>query len=888
MPKQTSVSLSEGPVFHHFAQGRWNEAGNDQAHSFFDPDANNAQDAGQVEPFEAAADGQDQQDHGGQVEGDGRPNPGHQRVMMIQSDEKVFGRDVMQVAGIEFLEDFVDQQEHVDQHGNLHDAAQGHQGAVGDEEPLGHPGPDDFVDLGVFIRSRKASAVRLRTRLGSSAMAVAMRGVAWRAETSPTCSPGPAVRVTRKRPPSSRSTTTVPRRIKKARVLGFSLAQNSVARLGLQDFRHRQNAAGRVSSARRPFREDGGRAGPSPRAWRRGVLAVQARRRAGRAGAPEEEEVTRRTTCMARMMRAGPAVKAEARKRGPTMDGIPKGPPAQPDIEKRRDGVDGDGPDDGDENKRNVKPFGRLGLPIAAVEQIAADVDVEQQVAVEHDDVPTQHGFGKIELPDAGDQMPETIRPPQVHGDKGQAHQDGRHRQEFSEDDQVMQVLVLVDINGNDHHDRRRRHADQEGEVGDIDAPGNFVAHPGDDQPVGKLPAIGVEAEQADDRQQAHPGVVTPVARKGEARATPEKNKIIANGARSYVEVVKEPRRGAHFLLELNENALALEDVGNLAVGVEDVAELARPGGADFQARRIAARARALDAEVAFLHDSLPPRAVAQIRHFGVEAVLWNRRLGEVKPPRPIGAGRFAIAAANAPIVINDGDPVGFLPGGMDRANLDARRILALLALHRHVEVTLFRHGFRRIKVVGLVNVQRAVGQLENADVLNFGIARLVVFRHAGVDAFAAADAARQIQAIDVFDAVHRFQIPHMGAQAVLLLHFVLDSFQNFVHVLRRHLLVVLLQEPLHSGEIVHFQQRLEAGGQRGQAGCQHGGSAQEAAAAHRADRRHSIFGGRWRWYVHIISAWSANRTWPQFPARDAGRARAFAMETGGNEGCGS
>ncbi len=231
------------------------------------------------------------------------------------------------------------------------------------------------------------------------------------------------------------------------------------------------------------------------------------------------------------MMSAGPGGKGGGQETGPDDGRIPKGPPAQAHIEKRRDGVDRDRPDDGDEDERNVKPFARFGLAIAAVEQIAADVDVEQEVAVEHNDVPTEHGFGKVELPDAGDQMPETIRPPQVNGHKGQAHQDGRHRQEFSEDDQVMQVLVLIDINGNDHHDGRRRHADQEGEVGDIDAPGNLVAHPGDDQAVGELPAIGVEAQQADHRQHAHPRVVTPVAHKGDARATPEKNKIVPNGA---------------------------------------------------------------------------------------------------------------------------------------------------------------------------------------------------------------------------------------------------------------------------------------------------------------------------------------------------------------------
>ena len=224
----------------------------------------------------------------------------------------------------------------------------------------------------------------------------------------------------------------------------------------------------------------------------------------------------------------------------------------------------------------------------------------------------------------------------------------------------------------------------------------------------------------------------------------------------------------------------------------------------------------------------------------GLSRSFGMRRLGEVKSPRPIRAGRFAIAAANAPIVIHHGDPVGFLPRRMNRANFDARRVLALLALHRHVEVTLFRHGIRRIKVVRLVNVQRAVRQPEHADVLDFGIARLVVLRHARVDAFAASDAPGQVQAIDKFDPVHRLQIPHMRAQAVLLFHFVLDPLQNFGHVLRRHLLVVLLQEPLHGGEIVYFQQWLQTRRHRGQPCRQHDGRAKKAPPPHGVCR--------WRW----------------------------------------
>src|SRR6185436_7988451 len=61
----------------------------------------------------------------------------------------------------------------------------------------------------------------------------------------------------------------------------------------------------------------------------------------------------------------------------------------------------------------------------------------------------------------------------------------------------------------------------------------------------------------------------------------------------SHVEVVIEPRRGPEFLLQLHKHPFVLQDVANLAVGIENVSELARARRAHFEARRIFSRARA-------------------------------------------------------------------------------------------------------------------------------------------------------------------------------------------------------------------------------------------------------------------------------------------------------
>src|ERR1035441_549087 len=165
------------------------------------------------------------------------------------------------------------------------------------------------------------------------------------------------------------------------------------------------------------------------------------------------------------------------------------------------------------------------------------------------------------------------------------------------------------------------------------------------------------------------------------------------NSARpaSYVKVVKEPGRRAQLLFQLDEHALGAKDVGHLALRIKDVAELSRSDRANFDASRIAAHPCALDAEMTLLHHPLASRAVPQVRHVQVQPFFRDRRFGEIKMPGPIGAGGFTIPAADAPVVVDHRNAVRLLPSRVHGANLHARRIFALLALHRHVEISLFR-----------------------------------------------------------------------------------------------------------------------------------------------------------------------------------------------------
>ena len=95
-----------------------------------------------------------------------------------------------------------------------------------------------------------------------------------------------------------------------------------------------------------------------------------------------------------------------------------------------------------------------------------------------------------------------------------------------------MHFLVAVDIYRNDHHDRSGGHPHQEGEVSDINAPRHLVTHAGDDEAVDKLLAVGVEADEANAAQNAHPHVIAPVANKGDFSAALQEYQIVANSRR--------------------------------------------------------------------------------------------------------------------------------------------------------------------------------------------------------------------------------------------------------------------------------------------------------------------------------------------------------------------
>src|ERR1039458_1706182 len=103
-------------------------------------------------------------------------------------------------------------------------------------------------------------------------------------------------------------------------------------------------------------------------------------------------------------------------------------------------------------------------------------------------------------------------------------------------------------------------------------------------------------------------------------RANPPNMRMLLTALSGCIEV-KESRDGVQLLFQ-DQYAFVLDDVTDLAIGIEDVAEFARAHRADFHAGGVAALARALDTEGALLDHALGPRAGTEANWVGVGLCL--------------------------------------------------------------------------------------------------------------------------------------------------------------------------------------------------------------------------------------------------------------------------
>src|SRR5262249_10544136 len=93
-----------------------------------------------------------------------------------------------------------------------------------------------------------------------------------------------------------------------------------------------------------------------------------------------------------------------------------------------------------------------------------------------------------------------------------------------------MKFLVIINVNGDDHHHGSGRHTHQKCEIGYVDAPGNFVAHTRHHQAMHELFGVCIEPEKAKSSEYSHPRVVSPITNKRDARAAPKKGEVVLGG----------------------------------------------------------------------------------------------------------------------------------------------------------------------------------------------------------------------------------------------------------------------------------------------------------------------------------------------------------------------
>ena len=135
------------------------------------------------------------------------------------------------------------------------------------------------------------------------------------------------------------------------------------------------------------------------------------------------------------------------------------------------------------------------------------DDGIQHQVSAKRDHVPEHDGVRR-----GIEQHVEHARGlAHVHEDEEHAHHDGGDGQELAQDGDAGERLAVVQIIGEHDHHGGSRDTHQEGELGDVEAPGDIAAEARDSETVVQLPQVAEEAG-GDDRQQEQDPEPVPAA----------------------------------------------------------------------------------------------------------------------------------------------------------------------------------------------------------------------------------------------------------------------------------------------------------------------------------------------------------------------------------------
>ena len=173
--------------------------------------------------------------------------------------------------------------------------------------------------------------------------------------------------------------------------------------------------------------------------------------------------------------------------------GQPETPAGKTRIDEGRYRVDADRPRNR-EIDQGLDPGGRRDFPSITGQDHPAGNDVDQEITGQDDHVPEKD---RCRL-----RMQQDIHHArwlaEINKNKKHAHDDGGNGQEFTQNGNLAEGFVVMQIVRQDQHDGRRGDTDQEGELGDIKPPGNVPAHSCDTQSVVQLLHIAEKPEHHD------------------------------------------------------------------------------------------------------------------------------------------------------------------------------------------------------------------------------------------------------------------------------------------------------------------------------------------------------------------------------------------------------
>jgi hypothetical protein len=159
---------------------------------------------------------------------------------------------------------------------------------------------------------------------------------------------------------------------------------------------------------------------------------------------------------------------------------------------------------------QRLDPLGRRQHLALGAERGPADDEVEQEVAGEDEHVPEHDRVRRGMEED----VEHAQRLPHVHDDEGHAHRHGGDGEELPEDDDPVELLVVVEVVGDDEHHGGCRHADEEGELADVQAPGHVPAHAGDPESQLELSQVEERAHRDEAGEHDDPAPVPAAPRK--------------------------------------------------------------------------------------------------------------------------------------------------------------------------------------------------------------------------------------------------------------------------------------------------------------------------------------------------------------------------------------